>query len=147
MAKKVRTHYGLLDFTKPFPKSYKFVRITGWIGLAIGLALCVKEVLFGSSGEMDTFPGFLILYGITIQIAVSYSHLVWKIGSSRYKKAMEKQEPQLKQAEALILGLMKHPRRRKSGKHGQRRQRTSWSRICRSISFWNSSAASNCASV
>ena len=99
MAKKVRTHYGLLDFTKPFPKSFKVLRITGWIGLAIGLALCVKEVLFGSSGDVDAIAGFLIIYGIGIQISVGYSHLVWKIGSSRYKKTMEKQEAE-KAAEA-----------------------------------------------
>lgn len=99
MAKKVRTHYGLLDFTKPFPKSYKFMRISGWISLFIGLALCVKEVLFGSSGEMDTIPGFLILYGIMIQISVGYSYLVWKNGSSRYKKEMEKQAAEKAAAE------------------------------------------------
>ena len=89
----------MLDFTKPFPKSFKVLRITGWIGLAIGLALCVKEVLFGSSGDVDAIAGFLIIYGIGIQISVGYSHLVWKIGSSRYKKAMEKQEAE-KAAEA-----------------------------------------------
>ena len=56
------------------------------------------------------FAGFLILYGITVQISAGYFHMVWKIGSSRYKKAMEKQEAE-KAAEAenkLVENLPEH---------------------------------------
>lgn len=112
MAKKIRSRLGMMDFTKPFPKSYKFIRIMGLVCLLVGLGLCVKDALFGSSGsgEGDAFIGCLILYGIICQISVAYSHLVWKVGSTRYKKQMEKQAAQeAAEAEQKRIFEEEHP--------------------------------------
>ena len=106
MKEKKRFRWGMMDFTKPFPKSYKYIRIAGLICLALGFGLAAKDTLVGSSGDGDAFVGFLILYGIFSQISVAWSWVVWKMGNARYRKHMAKQEAEEEQKR---LFAQQHP--------------------------------------
>ncbi len=91
-AKKNRYRWGMTDFSKPFPKIYKFMFILGLICLVLSFVLAGAEVLsdFAPSENMDVVIGFMALYGIIAPISVGLNFIIWKIGNSAYNRKEKK---------------------------------------------------------